>query len=168
MHTDTGHQERCQPTRLNRFLLREQTRTHYGDRRCINATWPTRPRAVLSLSKPRKVAADRGEACCLSLWGTIRSRAACLSFPRRRRALWIWGPESLTPAGTQHSTLTRWLRLRFVCERLCVSPIAPVRVCARGCKTLWLNLSPCCLERLLSWRRRKQEPVRNGASQARP
>lgn len=131
--------KRCQLTRLNRFLPQERMRTYCRGRRCINASWPTWPQAVWSLSESPLT--EPGAAVCL--YG----------------ALPVWDIELCGYEGQKV-----WLLLALssrlwhvgysICVCVCVLAgvlTLPLSVCVRECKTVWLNLSPFCLGWLLSW-----------------
>lgn len=89
------------------MVPQEQLRTYYRGRGCINASWPTWPEAVWSLSE--SLLTESGAAVCL--YGPLFGAEVLVCHFLGDTEL--CGPESLTPAGTQHPTLTCWLHSRL-------------------------------------------------------
>ncbi len=94
-------------------------RTYYRGRGCINASWPTWPQAVWSLSKSPLTESDAAVCLYGPLFGAELPVCHFLGDTE------LCGPESLTPAGTQHPTLTCWLH-----SQLCTNK--HVDVCTDG------------------------------------
>lgn len=146
-------------------------RTYYRGRGCINASWPTWPQAVWSLSESPLT--ESGTAVCL--YGLLFGAELPVCH-------FLWDTELCGYEGQKG-----WLLLALSnrlwhvgcgrsCARMsvCMCVLAGIQtlslnvyVCVCVCKTVWLNLSPFCLVWLLSWRlTHKQESVRSAASQA--